>query len=69
VVAIDAPASPADMTPAGRAIDQAPALGNSGPGAYDPGLVRLEVLLDRAGFSPGVIDGHEGDNLSRAVAA
>ncbi len=51
-----------------QAIDQARALGRRG-GANVPALVRLEVLLDRAGFSPGVIDGHGGDNLNRALAA
>jgi lipoprotein-anchoring transpeptidase ErfK/SrfK len=32
-------------------------------------LIKLEVLLDRANFSPGVIDGQTGSNLAHAINA
>ncbi len=35
----------------------------------DPVLIRAEVLLDRARFSPGVVDGKPGTNLKHAIAA
>lgn len=37
--------------------------------AADPGLIRLQILLDRSVFSPGIIDGFWGDNTRQAIAA
>jgi lipoprotein-anchoring transpeptidase ErfK/SrfK len=37
--------------------------------APDPAIARLQVLLDRSGASPGVIDGVLGDNVTKAILA
>lgn len=35
----------------------------------NPAIVRVQVLLDQFGASPGVIDGYDGENLAKAVMA
>jgi lipoprotein-anchoring transpeptidase ErfK/SrfK len=53
----------AELSAPGKASGKKPA------GKFDPVLVKAQILLDRAGFSPGEIDGRPGDNAKKAIAA
>ena len=69
-----ADASAATLPAAGQAVNAASVSARFGETAgqadsYDPALLKAEVLLDRAGFSPGVIDGRDGTNLQHALEA
>src|SRR3954469_7600956 len=35
----------------------------------NPVLIKVQVLLDRARFSPGAIDGRDGENMQNAIKA
>src|SRR5215203_7367983 len=66
VCATPARAKEAELSP--DAINKAEV---SGKGSHKDkaALIKAEVLLDRTRFSPGVIDGSDGDNVKKAIAA
>jgi lipoprotein-anchoring transpeptidase ErfK/SrfK len=68
------PATPVDRRAATVArslganeIEDSTKTGVVGPGATGPRVTRAQILLDRARFSPGEIDGVYGDDLAIAV--
>ena len=49
------------------AVNNPQTLDAVGPDSAGSAVVRIQILLDRAHFSPGEIDGHYGDNLRVAL--
>jgi lipoprotein-anchoring transpeptidase ErfK/SrfK len=60
-------ASEGSITP--KAINAAEHSGGALPKGQSPVAARIQILLDRAGASPGVIDGYQGENVDKAIRA
>lgn len=63
------PADGAGSATEGRGPEDATVESRTSGGNTDPVMIRAQVMLDRAHFSPGVIDGRNGENVRNALAA
>jgi lipoprotein-anchoring transpeptidase ErfK/SrfK len=59
--------SPTTRSLAANEIEDSTKTGTVGPDSTGPAVVRAQILLDRARFSPGEIDGVYGDDFGIAV--
>jgi lipoprotein-anchoring transpeptidase ErfK/SrfK len=67
--AVDAAPPQGSATPVAKAIDSADFTALARGQSARDAIIRAQVILDRAHFSPGVIDGRNGTNFLRALAA
>jgi lipoprotein-anchoring transpeptidase ErfK/SrfK len=67
--AVAAEPAPPPMPIDSAAINNAQYRGGDLPEGQSALTLRIQIMLDRAGVSPGVIDGYPGDNVSKAIAA
>ncbi len=63
-----APASTAAEAAANQAANDASLTGAVGPASKGASVLRAQILLDRANFAPGEIDGAFGSNMGRAIS-
>jgi lipoprotein-anchoring transpeptidase ErfK/SrfK len=63
------PASPLSLQAVNAAVFTPPPPASEASKTPDPALIKAEVLLDRANFAPGVIDGRMGENVQNALKA
>src|SRR5690606_38345819 len=63
------PGTVIEEVPPGGAIPDVTGQPQIGHGGASDDVAKIQVLLDRAGASPGVIDGRMGDNVNKAISA
>ena len=67
--AVSSEAEPRDIQITADMINAAEFTGEALPDGQSPITAKIQILLDRGGVSPGVIDGYAGENVDKAIRA